>query len=79
MCQDIGFYILGGDFIMKYSDEQIRAFADEHIRKLVDNEYPVESLPNNENLFYGELEDGYFHAVKTSNPSSRLFRATYED
>ena len=64
---------------MKYSIEQIRAFADEHVRKLMNDEYMVESLPNSEHLYFGALEDEYSEAVRSSDPNSRLFKATYED
>ena len=64
---------------MKYSVEQINEFADEHINKLMNNEYIVESLPNTEYLYHGELENEYSEAIRNTNPNSRLFKATYED
>ena len=64
---------------MEYSIEQIEGFADEHIRKLMNNEYIVESLPNSEYLYYGELESEYSEAIRNTNPNTRLFRSTYED
>jgi len=64
---------------MKYSIEQIREFADEHISKLMNDEYIVESLPNNEYLYHGELEDEYSASIRNTNPDSRLFKSTYED
>ena len=64
---------------MKYSDEQIESFADEHIKMLMNDEYTVESLPNSEYLYYGALEQEYSEAIRNTNPNSRLFRSTFED
>jgi len=64
---------------MKYSLEQIEGFANEHIKKLMNDEYIVEGLPNSEDLYYGVLEDEYSKAMRNTNPNSRLFKSTYED
>ena len=64
---------------MEYSVEQINGFARERVRRLMNNEYIVESLPNTEYLYSGEMEDEYSEAIRNSNPNSRLFTATYED
>ena len=70
---------LEGDMTMKYSIEQIKQFADNHVQKLMNDEYLVENLPNSENLYYGELENNYSEAIRNTNPNSRLFKSTYED
>jgi len=64
---------------MEYSIEQITRFANDHINKLMNNEYVVESLPNSEHLYYGEMEKYFSNAIRNTNPNSLLFRATYED
>jgi len=64
---------------MEYSKEQIREFADEYIKKLMNDEYKVMSLPNDECLYYGDVEEKYSQAIRDTNPNSRLFKATYED
>ena len=64
---------------MEYSIEQIVGFADEHIRRLMNCEDIAESLPNREYLYYGAQEDEYSQAIRSTNPNSRLFRATFED
>ena len=64
---------------MEYSIVQICGFADERIEKLMNDEYIVEGLPNSENLYYGELEEVYSEAIRSTNPNSRLFKSTYEE
>jgi len=64
---------------MEYSIEQINGFASERVRKLMNDEYIVESLPNTEYLYSGEMEDEYSEAIRNTNPDSRLFKSTYED
>jgi len=64
---------------MKFSVEQIEEFANEHVSKLMNDEYIVESLPNSEYLYFGVLENEYSEAIRNTNPNSRLFKATYED
>ena len=64
---------------MEYSIEQIEKFADEYVEKLMNNEYTVESLPNSECLYSGELEDEYSKEIRNTNSNSRLFKSTYED
>lgn len=64
---------------MEYSPEQIREFADIRVSMLMDDEYLVESLPNDELLYFGALEDEYSEAVRNTNPNSRLLTAVYED
>jgi hypothetical protein len=61
---------------MKYTDEQIKAFAEAHIEKLMNNEYLVETdldiFPCN--LTYEDFSE----AIRKTSPNSRLFRATFE-
>ena len=64
---------------MEYSIEQIKGFADEFVKKLMNDEYIVETLPNNEYLYFGEMEEKYSEAIRSTNPNSRLFKSTYED
>ncbi|MCL2146879.1 MAG: hypothetical protein FWH52_03630 [Synergistaceae bacterium] len=64
---------------MEYSIEQINEFADEFINKLINDEYIVESLPNSECMYHGEIEEMYSEAIRNTNPNSRLFKSTYED
>ena len=64
---------------MEYSIEQINGFASERVRKLMNDEYIVEGLPNTEYLYSGEMEDEYSEAIRNTNPDSRLFKSTYED
>ena len=45
----------------------------------MNDEYIVESLPNIEHLYYGEMENYFSNAVRNTNPDSRLFKAIYED
>ena len=70
---------LKGGIKMKYSFEQINRFADEHVQKLMNDEYRVEELSNDKELYAGETEAIYPTAIKNTNPNSRLFKATYED
>ena len=62
---------------MEYSIEQIKAFASERVKKLMNDEYLIDSLPNREHLYYGEMEKYFSDAIRNTN--SRLFRSTYED
>ena len=64
---------------MEYSIEQINGFASERVRKLMNDEYIVEGLPNTEYLYSGEMEEEYSEAIRNTNPDSRLFKSTYED
>ena len=64
---------------MEYSIEQIKNFAGERIKKLLNNEYIIESLQNSEHLYYGEMEEKYSAVIRNANPNSRLFKSTYED
>ena len=64
---------------MEYSIEQIKEFANDRIKKLMNDEYVVESLPNSEHLYFGEMEKYFSNAIRNTNPNSLLFKATYED
>ena len=64
---------------MEYSIERIMKFVDNRVRKLMNDEYTVEGLPNHEDLYSGKIEEIYSEAIRNTNPQSRLFTATYED
>jgi hypothetical protein len=78
-CAKIIFVFSKGGVKMEYTLEQIRGFAAEHTKKLMNEEYIVETLPNSEYLYTGKMEEMYSEAIRNTDSNSRLFKATYED
>ena len=59
---------------MEYSIAVIKEAAGERITKLMNNQYIVETLPDNGTQYYPELEREYSMALRNCNPESKLFR-----
>ena len=64
---------------MEYSVNQISAFADERAERLMDDEYIVDVLHNAAALYHQDKELRDSQAIRTINPNSRLFCATFEE
>ena len=64
---------------MKYTKEQINEMAKIRMEKLKNNEYLVETLPNNAELYHSNNELRDFEYIKNANKNSRLFRVVFDD
>jgi len=66
---------------MKYTDEQIKEFADKHVEDIMSG--PVSEKDNSahpEVLYHlSGLAEIYSQAIRNANPNSRLFKATFEE
>jgi hypothetical protein len=64
---------------MMYEEEQIKRIAEEHMRRLINDEYEVATLPNSAKLYHRDKEFRDSCAMQEANANSRLFQATFED
>jgi len=64
---------------MMYTEEQIREMAEERMRRLMNDEYEVATLPNSAKLYHRDKESRDSLAIQEANAHSRLFQATFED
>ena len=66
---------------MKYTEEEIIAFADAHVEKLMNEPIIDDSKALNIEVLYQLSGDmaRYSEAIRNTNPNSRLFKATFEE
>ena len=66
---------------MKYTEEQIKAFAEKHVQELMEEPIVDTSKLLNIEVVYqlsGAIDE-VSEAIRNTNPNSRLFQATFEE
>ena len=64
---------------MKYTERQIIEMASIRMEKLQNDEYWVETLPNNAELYHKNNELSDLEFIKNASKNSRLFRVIFND